>query len=277
MLSLAGLLVLAGCGEPDEAHGKLAAALSATFSATSPLCPATSSWGAWAQTSLSTWDSDVQPVVQWIINRTGISSSTYSGHSPSIGRAADWRPHSREEGTELANWFLANTKSGGAPLGIDYIIWQAAIYLPSSGGVKPMEDRGSFTQNHCDHIHISFVKKGSVSFVPASTTPWGDPPPPDAGPAKDTSLPSLPPDAGPPPAQSLDSGPPPSSLDAGGPAPPASPEPTPAPAAPEEEPTTAGGELVGGCALRPADREAAESAWLLLLGLAALARRRRSW
>lgn len=106
------------------------------FSNTSSYCAPTSNWSAWAQTSLSTWDNDVKTIVEWIINRTGLSSSTYAGHDPSIGRAADWRPHSREEGTQFANWLLANTKSSGAPLGIRYVIWQAQIFL-SASGVKP--------------------------------------------------------------------------------------------------------------------------------------------
>jgi hypothetical protein len=186
VIALGLLLSFSGCGEPEgedgAAQGQIGSALVSTFSNTSALCPATTSWGAWSQTSLSTWDSDVKPVVAWIISRTGISSSTYTGHSPSIGRAADWRPHSREEGTQLANWFLANTKTGGTPLGIDYIIWQAQIYLISSG-VTQMADRGSFTQNHCDHVHVSFAD--SISFDSAKTTAWGTSSSSDAGPSKD--------------------------------------------------------------------------------------------
>jgi hypothetical protein len=182
------LLALAGCGAPEEDDGSAGSrqASSTSFAGVVGLCPSTSSWGAWSQTSLSTWDSDVKPVVQWIINTTKVSSSTYSGHDPSIGRAADWRPHSRDEGTKMANWFLANTKSSGTPLGIKYIIWQAQIFQPSSG-VKTMADRGSFTQNHCDHIHISFVASGSVQFDSSQVTPWNDPAPkPDAKPQPTT-------------------------------------------------------------------------------------------
>jgi hypothetical protein len=275
LLALSVLLSLSGCGdEGDGTPGRLSEALSTSFSSTSPLCPATTSWGAWGQTPLSTWNSDVKPVVEWIINRTQISSSTYSGHSPSIGRAADWRPHSRQEGTELANWFLANTKSGGTPLGIDYIIWQAQIYLIASG-VKPMEDRGSFTQNHCDHIHISFVKSGSVNFAPASTTAWGNATPPDPG---------LPPDAG--PSRDLKLKPPPQddassgdqlSQDAGAPPPAASSDDLgadpPDPPAPSATPPSG---LVGGCAFAPEKPNGQTNAWLfLLLSLAAMLRRRR--
>jgi hypothetical protein len=274
-IALSFLLLVTGCGEPDRedaaAQGQLSAALSSSaFSNTSGLCPATTKWGAWAQTSLSTWDHDVQPVVRWIIDRTGISSSTYSGHSPSIGRASDWRPHSREEGTQLANWFLANTKSGGTPLGIDYIIWQAQIYLLSSG-VKPMEDRGSFTQNHCDHIHISFVKSGSIHFNAASATAWGNVKPSDAGPSSDRNgkLSSpVDPDASEHPAGN-DAGvsPPTGTSDDLGAASPASPA----------QPASPSLDLVGGCSFIPWVASGQTNAlWLfLLLALGALLPRHR--
>jgi hypothetical protein len=253
-----------GCdGDPGN-EGTLRAALETTFSNTSPYCPATDDWGAWGQTSLSTWDSDVQPVVQWIINRTGISCSTYSGHDPSIGRAADWRPHSREEGTQLANWFIANTKSGGTPLGIRYIIWQAQIYLIDSG-VTVMADRGSFTQNHCDHIHISFVDSGSVHFAPNDTTPWGSPAPEDAGAPEDASAQDG--GAGPKPDAGHDAGVP---LDSSSP-------PTPPQPSAEAGPTQAhAAELTGGCTSARADGPAGAKhlALLLLAVLLTVVRRR---
>jgi hypothetical protein len=266
--ALSLLLLLPGCGdlEGDDgaAQGRLSAALVSTFSNTSALCPATTSWGAWSQTSLSTWDSDVKPVVSWIVNRTGISSSTYNGHSPSIGRAADWRPHSREEGTQLANWFLANTKSGGTPLGIDYIIWQAQIYLISSGVTK-MADRGSFTQNHCDHIHISFVSSGSIAFDAAKTTAWGSSPSPDSGPSKDLKPKPPSPDASPSRDQARtksDGGSPPATSDLGAAFPDlgaADPPPPPGSSA-----TPSG--LLGGCAFAPQEQNSQASApWLFLL------------
>jgi len=281
-LSLTVALVCSGCGDlgDDADYGQLSAALTSTFSNTSSLCPTTTSWGAWSQTSISTWDNDVEPVVQWLINRTGISSSTYSGHSPSIGRAADWRPHSREEGTQLANWFLANTKSGGTPLGIDYIIWQAQIYLLSSG-VKQMEDRGSFTQNHCDHIHISFVKSGSVSFSPGSTTPWGTTTAqPDAGSSPDTKAKPSPDTTAKPPQADVTPPEAPADPDGGAPLPATSDGlgafPLPSQSSAPPSPST----LMGGCSFSPQERGGQVGALSLFLfvslgALAGWARRGR--
>jgi hypothetical protein len=43
-------------------------------------------------------------------------------------------------------------------LGLKYIIWKQRIYdFRSSGGWRQMEDRGSVTQNHFDHIHVSVL------------------------------------------------------------------------------------------------------------------------
>lgn len=40
-------------------------------------------------------------------------------------------------------------------LNIKYIIWKQRIWYPGGGGWEPMEDRGSATANHYDHVHIS--------------------------------------------------------------------------------------------------------------------------
>jgi MYXO-CTERM domain-containing protein len=226
-LALGLLLAFSRCSGDGVSRGQRA--LTTVFDGVVDLCPATTDWGAWDQTPISTWDADVQPIVSWIIARTGISCSTYDGHSPTIGRAADWRPHSRDEGTALANWFVQNTKSGGAPLGIDYIIWQAQIYQLSTG-VKTLADRGSFTQNHCDHVHVSF--DDPVSFDSAATTPWGTAPPPDAALPRDAKV-----------QPSREAGP---LLDrAGSEAATPPPDEGSAPLAPSTEP------LTGGCAVAP--------------------------
>jgi hypothetical protein len=39
-------------------------------------------------------------------------------------------------------------------LNIKYIIWKQRIWYPG-GGWEPMEDRGSATANHYDHVHVS--------------------------------------------------------------------------------------------------------------------------
>ncbi|MDR0417411.1 MAG: hypothetical protein LBH76_08910 [Propionibacteriaceae bacterium] len=83
-------------------------------------------------------------------------------------RAGDWGEHGRglaldvmipgwggagaELGAEIAAWFQTNS---GA-LGVDYIIWRQRFWQVGMSGWQPMGDRGSPTQNHMDHVHISF-------------------------------------------------------------------------------------------------------------------------
>ena len=78
------------------------------------------------------------------------------------GRACDFMtgpygqmPNAAQEarGDALAAWAVANAKE----LGIHYVIWKQQIWNVERAGEgwRPMENRGSITQNHWDHVHIS--------------------------------------------------------------------------------------------------------------------------
>ena len=79
-----------------------------------------------------------------------------------LGRACDFMlssggvmpaASSIQKGSDIAAWAQANASR----LGIMYIIYRQRIWdvrMASSGWV-PMEDRGSITANHYDHVHIS--------------------------------------------------------------------------------------------------------------------------
>jgi uncharacterized protein with LGFP repeats len=118
---------------------------------------------------LTSWNSDVQPAVRFIQDTTGFGASTYPGHDPVMGRAADIRPNSSANGTRLANWLMANT----GPLGIQYIVWSGQIYniARANDGVRYLADRGSVTQNHMDHVHVSFRTPGPISVNPCGVRP----------------------------------------------------------------------------------------------------------
>jgi hypothetical protein len=85
--------------------------------------------------------------------------STYEGHNPTASRALDIlasdvygeRPTDNNAlGDEVADYVLAHR----AAHGITYVIWRQRIN--HGEGWKAMEDRGSITQNHYDHVHVSF-------------------------------------------------------------------------------------------------------------------------
>lgn len=61
-------------------------------------------------------------------------------------------------GTKVKDWLYANRDE----YNIEYMIW-AQEYIPSEGAGNIMEDRGSPTQNHFDHVHITVRGEGMPS------------------------------------------------------------------------------------------------------------------
>src|ERR687896_381645 len=57
----------------------------------------------------------------------------------------------RAHGDQVAQFVINNA----GRLGVKYIIWRQRIYDMRSPGWSTMEDRGSVTANHYDHIHVS--------------------------------------------------------------------------------------------------------------------------
>ncbi|KAJ9642943.1 hypothetical protein H2199_004465 [Coniosporium tulheliwenetii] len=63
-----------------------------------------------------------------------------------------------EEGRPIAEWIMNNRGS----LNLKYVIWGQKIWSPSRDAVGPwtgwrvMENRGDNTQNHWDHVHVSY-------------------------------------------------------------------------------------------------------------------------
>ncbi|RSN09534.1 hypothetical protein DMB42_19805 [Nonomuraea sp. WAC 01424] len=90
-------------------------------------------------------------------HEVGCFRSGSSGEHP-LGRACDFMmstggtiPNATNNalGDRLADWALKNK----AKLGIKYVIWKQRINQGS--GWRAMSDRGSVTENHYDHVHIS--------------------------------------------------------------------------------------------------------------------------
>lgn len=87
------------------------------------------------------------------------ATSTYDGHHPSADLALDIRTSSvygaadnYAFGDRLAQFALDNQ----GPYRIWYVIYRQRINYGS--GWEWMEDRGSVTQNHYDHVHVSFYQ-----------------------------------------------------------------------------------------------------------------------
>ena len=77
----------------------------------------------------------------------------YDGHGEhSTGRAVDFMVSDPAIGQALADWCRAHASE----LGLAGIIWSQRIWTlqRSNEGWRPMEDRGSATANHYDHVHV---------------------------------------------------------------------------------------------------------------------------
>lgn len=77
--------------------------------------------------------------------------------------------NNRVLGEQLNRWLLQNAES----FGLQYNLWRQAEWRPS-GEVRPMDDRGSPTQNHMDHIHAR-VRPGeaaSGNYMPLGAHPY---------------------------------------------------------------------------------------------------------
>ncbi|HHT7816712.1 TPA: LysM peptidoglycan-binding domain-containing protein [Streptococcus suis] len=120
-----------------------------------------------ATTSTSAYDVGLQPQVAAfraeVANAFGITSfSGYrAGDSGDHGKglAIDFMvPESSALGDQVAAYAVANLASKN----INYIIWKQRFYAPYDSIYGPaytwnlMPDRGSITENHYDHVHVSF-------------------------------------------------------------------------------------------------------------------------
>ncbi|WP_079395189.1 LysM peptidoglycan-binding domain-containing protein [Streptococcus suis] len=118
-------------------------------------------------TSTSAYDVGLQPQVAAfraeVANAFGITS--FSGYRPGDsgdhgkGLAIDFMvPESSALGDQVAAYAVANLASKN----INYIIWKQRFYAPYDSIYGQaytwnlMPDRGSVTENHYDHVHVSF-------------------------------------------------------------------------------------------------------------------------
>ncbi len=105
-------------------------------------------------TAYSAWAPHVRPVVAEVTSAFGVSTVfTRPGHSPTQELAADFMTYSDSaKGNAVAQYVIDNA----ARFGVEYVIWQQRIYIVGGSGWSAMEDRGSATANHFDHVHVSF-------------------------------------------------------------------------------------------------------------------------
>lgn len=103
--------------------------------------------------------SNAHNLQQAVCAKFGGSISSYGGNRPEAGsnhnsgRAIDFMISDMSSGQAIADWVRAN----GSQYGVTEVIFNQQIWTTqrSSEGWRSMEDRGSPTANHMDHVHVS--------------------------------------------------------------------------------------------------------------------------
>lgn len=83
------------------------------------------------------------------------------------GLAIDFMTSNLPDGTTAGDELAAYLQQHSAELGVDYLIWRQRIWSPARAteGWRLMEDRGSPTQNHMDHVHLTLTGLGSSTLT----------------------------------------------------------------------------------------------------------------
>ncbi len=92
---------------------------------------------------------------------------TYADHQPTRDRALDvFTPtNSSTRGDAICRFALQNWNR----YGITYVIYRQRINSNDGRGWRGMENRGSPSANHYDHVHISFEPTATAGPIPVPT------------------------------------------------------------------------------------------------------------
>lgn len=86
----------------------------------------------------------------------GVGSRPNASDHP-VGLALDFMTmNNKSLGDKIAGHLVANAQR----MMVKYLIWQQSFN--AGDGWSPMEDRGSITANHYDHVHASFLRAGQL-------------------------------------------------------------------------------------------------------------------
>ncbi len=97
----------------------------------------------------------------------GVGTRSNASDHPS-GHALDFMTSDVSKGDALAN----EIRKLAGPLDATYMIWRQRIDSLDGNGWKAMEDRGSPTANHFDHVHLSFARSGDTGDLPTSQSSY---------------------------------------------------------------------------------------------------------
>jgi hypothetical protein len=136
---------------PAAAKATAASTAAAVAGAVARITNSTGAVKPQAQAAANQVVSNVPGAAGITIGGTRASATDPNGH-PS-GRALDYMVLTNEAlGDAIAQYQIDHW----AELGVEYVIWQQRMLSSPTGAWKPMEDRGSITENHYDHVHVNY-------------------------------------------------------------------------------------------------------------------------
>ncbi|MGY1827933.1 MULTISPECIES: hypothetical protein [unclassified Blastococcus] len=150
----------------EQAHEHAPAAPASPTQQARAAATAAASVAASAVARITNSSGSVRPQVQAaadavVSNVPGAAGITLGGTRPS---AAD--PGGHPSGLALDYMVMSNAALGDAiveyhrahwaELGVDYLIWEQRMLSSPGGSWQAMEDRGSGTANHFDHVHVNY-------------------------------------------------------------------------------------------------------------------------
>lgn len=100
------------------------------------------------------------------------ATEVYDPQGHPAGLAVDFMTNDIPDGTTVGDRLADHIITHAPDLGVSYVIWRQRIWSPERAGEgwRPMADRGSPTQNHMDHVHLSLTGQGSMPLADACGT-----------------------------------------------------------------------------------------------------------
>ena len=100
------------------------------------------------------------------------ATEVYDPQGHPAGLALDFMTNDIPDGTTVGDRLADHITTHATDLGVSYVIWRQRIWSPdrAAEGWRPMADRGSPTQNHMDHVHLSLTGHGSMTLADACGT-----------------------------------------------------------------------------------------------------------
>jgi LysM repeat protein len=161
-----GQVLVTSGAEPTNSAVAASAAVTTNAAVAAPAATTTTAVTTTAEAHITNSAGAVQPQAQVAANAVVSNVPGADGITLGGTRASAVDPNGHPSGLAVDYMVLSDAALGDAivayhvanwdELGVDYIIWQQKILTSPTGSWMQMEDRGSATANHMDHVHVNY-------------------------------------------------------------------------------------------------------------------------